>query len=152
MFLIGGVFEVFMILHFVSMLPIQCHPCTLWKSRVVELSRTRNHFYLYFALSIPLVRATDGCLRSFGHLKIPSATTFCTPGTFFASCLQLLVIIISLPSYLMAWVARLLRDPPHRLIHETAATLSPLNSAGSPGVFGLSCKMTCVTYAVITMP
>ena len=40
---------------------------------------------------------------------------------------------------------------PHRLIHETAATLSPHNNAGSPGVFGLSCKMTCVTRAVITM-
>ena len=46
-------------------------------------------------------------------------------------------MISGLPSKLMARAARMLRDPPHRLIHEAAATLSPLNSAGYPGVFGL---------------
>ena len=36
------------------------------ESRVVELSRrTRSHFYLYFVLSIPLVRASADCARSF---------------------------------------------------------------------------------------
>ena len=82
---------------------------------------------------------------SFGHLEIPSSTTFCTPGICFVAWLHPLVIS-SLPMNLMARAACLLRDPPHRYFHETAETLSPINSTGSPKVFGLSCKMTCVTW------
>ena len=65
---------------------------------------------------------------SFDHLEIMSATTSCTPGICFASWLQP-PVISSLPSSLMARAARLLRDAAHRLIDETAATLSPLNLA-----------------------
>ena len=67
--------------------------------------------------------------------------SFCTPGICLATWLQPLVIS-SLPSNLMDEEGGLSRDPPYLSTHDTAVTLFPLNSAGSPSVSDLSCKMT----------
>ena len=129
-----------MILHFLSLLPIQYHPCTPGKSGCRIVSKNSQPLLPILRSLYPLVRASAGCGRSF-LLAVWKFRLLLQP-----------LVISSLPSNLMAKPARLPRDPPYRLIHETAATLSPLNIIRSPGVCGLSCEMTCVTYAVITMP
>ena len=97
---------------------------------------------IFCSLHCPCTRVCNfWAISVFGHLEMPSAnTTFCRPGICFASWLHPLVISC-LPRSLIAIEARRLCDPPHRLIHDTAATLSPPNSTGSP-----------VMYAVMTIP
>ena len=146
----GG--HIFTFLHFISLRSIP-HQCTHREIRVVALYKNKRG---QSPMSSPLHSPVTNdrrllAISSFGHLEIPSAITFCTPGIYFATRLQP-PVTSSLPSILIAKEARLSRDPPHLLTHDTATTLSPLNSTGSPSVSGLSCKMPWVTNAVITMP
>ena len=128
MLLLGGVCDVFMILHFVSLTTSSMYSVGKSGCRIVS-KNLQQLLPILVSLHSP---CTSVCrlraIFSFDHLEIMSATTSCTPGICFASWLQP-PVISSLPSSLMARAARLLRDAAHRLIDETAATLSPLNLA-----------------------
>ena len=87
---------------------------------------TRNHFYLYFAPSIPVVRASAGCVRSF-FLAI---WQFRPP---LHSALQ--EYALRHDSNLMATAARLLRDAPHRLIDKNCCDGAPPERYWTSGRF-----------------
>ena len=96
-------------------------------------------------------RRTSRATSLRGHLEIPSASTFSTPGMCFATRHQPLVSS-SLPSRRITNPALVSRDPPHRLIHDTADALSLLIKIGSPSFSGRSLSCTIKHHAVKNMP
>ena len=86
-----------------------------------------------------------------GYREISSARVFRTPGMCFAVGVHP-PVSSRRPSILMSKNALLSLAPPHRVIHDTAALLSPRISIGSPFASGLSPTSSIMTHAVTTIP